>query len=41
MLTFTIIHLINGTYDIGGSAFMAVLMEVLFWNPEFIQGKSV
>ena len=40
MLTFTIIHLINNTYDIGGSAFMAVLMGLLVWNPEFIRGTK-
>ena len=40
MLVFTIIHLIQGTYDIGGSVFMAVLLGLLVWNPSFLRGKN-
>jgi len=40
MLVFTIMHLTQGTYDIGGSAFMAVMLGLLAWNPSFIQGKE-
>lgn len=40
MLVFTIKHLLAGTSDIGGSAFMAVLLALIFWNPGFIQGKN-
>jgi len=39
MIIFTIIHLANGTYDIGGSTFMAVILGLLVWNPEFIRRK--
>ena len=40
MLTFSVIHLLNGTNDIGGSSFMAVMLGLLFWNPKFIRGKK-
>lgn len=40
MLTFIVIHLVNNTYDIGGAAFMAVLLGLLAWNPGFIRGKK-
>lgn len=40
MLTFTIAHLANGTYDIGGAAFMAVALGLLLWNPSFIRSKA-
>ena len=40
MLVFSAVHLINGTYDIGGSVFMAVLLGLLFWNPGFLSGKG-
>ena len=40
MLTFTIVHLVSGTYDIGGSVFLAVLLGILVWNPSFIQSKN-
>jgi len=40
MLFFTIYHITQGTYDIGGSAFMAVLFGFLLWNPRFIRGKQ-
>jgi len=39
MLTFTIIHLLNGTYDVGGSAFMAILLGLLAWNPNFLKSN--
>lgn len=32
MLIFSIMHLTQQTYDIGGSAFMAVLLGVLVWR---------
>lgn len=40
MLTFTIIHLGNRTYDIGGSAVMAILLGLIAWDPPFLQGKN-
>ena len=40
MLVFTIVHLTQGTYDIGGASFMAVLLGLLVWNPRFIRGKE-
>lgn len=40
MICFTIYHLINNTNDIGGSAFMAVLLALIFWNPSFIREKD-
>lgn len=40
MIGFTIVHLINNTYDIGGSVFMAVLLGLLVWNPSFMNGKK-
>ena len=39
MLTFTIIHLTQNTYDVGGSVFMAFLLGLLVWNPSFLRGK--
>jgi len=39
MLIFTIVHISQATYDIGGSAFMAVLLGLLLWNPSFINRK--
>ncbi len=40
MLVFTVIHIVTGTYDIGGSVFMAILLGLLVWNPTFLQGKG-
>ena len=40
MLVFTIVHLINNTYDVGGAVSMAVLLGLLTWNPTFIRGKK-
>ena len=40
MSVFTTVHLINNTHDIGGSVFMAALLGLLAWNPEFMRGKS-
>jgi len=37
MSVFTIYHLSQSTYDIGGSASMAVMLGLLYWNPPFIQ----
>lgn len=40
MLVFSSIHLSQQTYDIGGAAFMAVLLGLLAWNPSFLRGKT-
>lgn len=40
MVIFTIVHLVNGTYDIGGSVFMAILLGLLIWDPIFLSGKK-
>ncbi len=39
MTVFTIVHLVHGTYDIGGSVFMAVLLGLIAWEPKFLKGK--
>lgn len=40
MLTFSIIHLINGTSDVGGAIFIAALLGLLVWKPSFFGGKA-
>lgn len=40
MLVFTVYHLSAGTSDIAGAIFMAVLLGLLTWNPQFINGKK-
>lgn len=40
MLAFTLVHLSQGTSDVGGAAFMAALLGLLVWNPSFIRGKQ-
>ena len=40
MLVFTMVHLKEGTSDIGGAASMAVLLGLLAWNPSFLKGKK-
>lgn len=40
MLVFTLVHLSQGTYDIGGSAFMSLLLGLITWNPSFLSGRS-
>lgn len=40
MLFFTVYHLIENTYDIGGSISIAVLLGLLVWNPSFMRGKN-
>jgi len=40
MLVFTVVHLTQGTYDVGGAAFMAVLLGLLAWNPGFLNRGS-
>jgi len=40
MLFFTGVHIGQGTNDVGGAVFMAVLMFFLLWNPKFIRGKA-
>lgn len=39
-LFFTIFHLANNTYDVGGSLFMAALLGLLIWNPGFMHEKQ-
>jgi len=38
MLAISSVHLIQGTKDIGGSLFMAILLGLLVWNPSFLGG---
>ncbi len=40
MVVFSIVHLTQNTSDIGGAAFMAVLLGLLAWNPSFLRGKG-
>jgi len=40
MLVFSIVHLTQNTYDIGGAATMALQLGLLAWNPSFINGKD-
>lgn len=40
MLVITVIHIIQNTYDIGGSIVMATLLGLLLWNPVFLRGKK-
>jgi len=40
MIVFIGVHLSQGTKDIGGAAFMAVLLGVLVWNPPFLNDKN-
>lgn len=40
MVVFTVVHLSQGTRDIGGAASMAVLLGLLAWNPSFLGGKD-
>ncbi|MGB1248278.1 MAG: hypothetical protein ACPG4Z_05290 [Chitinophagales bacterium] len=40
MSFFSLYHLTQGTYDIGGAIFMAVLLGILFWNPKFLNRKK-
>lgn len=40
MLVFIIVHLTQGTYDVGGAIFMGIMLGLLTWNPPFIQGKK-
>jgi len=40
MIGFTLYHLVNNTFDIGGSVFMAVILAVIVWNPRFIRGRD-
>lgn len=40
LLFFTIYHLKENTYDIGGAIFMVVLLGVLVWNPAFLHGRK-
>ena len=40
MLGFTLYHLIENTYDIGGSTFMAIMLALLVWDPAFLSGKG-
>ena len=40
MIVFSIIHLLENTFDIGGAASMAVLLGLLVWNPAFLRGRD-
>ena len=40
MLAFTVMHLVNNTYDIGGSLFMAALLGLILWDPGFLRSKK-
>ena len=40
MLVFTMIHLMENTYDIGGAVFMAILLGILAWDPAFLRSKD-
>jgi len=40
MLVFTLVHLTQGTKDVGGAVFMAALLGMLVWNPNFIRGEE-
>lgn len=40
MTFFTVYHLINETYDIGGSVFMMVLSGLIAFNPGFLRSKK-
>ncbi len=37
MLVFTGYHLVENTYDIGGALFIAVMLGLLVWNPNFLR----
>lgn len=39
MVVFVIVHLTQGTSDIGGAAAMAAQLSILVWNPAFIHKK--
>lgn len=41
MIVFVVVHLSQGTSDVGGAIFMAVLLGLLSWNPSFLQGKRL
>ena len=40
MMFFSIYHLTQNTYDIGGAVSIAVLLVLLIWNPPFLKGKN-
>ncbi|RNC86373.1 MAG: hypothetical protein ED556_08760 [Winogradskyella sp.] len=40
LIFFTAYHLKADTYDIGGSIFMAILLGIILWNPEFLKVKK-
>lgn len=40
MVIFSIVHLTQNTYDIGGAAIMAVFLGLLVWNPSFLGGSK-
>ncbi len=40
MIVFSIVHLVQGTTDVGGAAFMACLLGLLVWDPPFLGGKT-
>ena len=40
MLFFTIFHIVENTYDVGGAVFIAFLLGLLVWNPAVLKGKE-
>jgi len=40
MYVFVLVHVTQGTKDIGGALFMGILLSILAWNPSFIRGKK-
>ena len=40
MVIFSIVHLTQNTYDIGGAAIMAILLGLFVWNPDFLGGSN-
>ena len=40
MFIFALVHLSQGTYDIGGAVFMGLLLLLLVWNPKFLGNRK-
>lgn len=40
MISFTIYHLSQKTYDVGGAVFMAAQLGLLAWSPKFLGGQQ-
>ncbi len=39
MAVFIVVHFSQDTKDVGGAAFMAILLGLIYWNPGFIGGN--